>query len=82
MKNCPSGPCAYCTMVAPVAAEVVEGLALVMVRVCKPWDTLTPSELDICIVPAGRTGEEKRGVTTTSGPKEKDRKREKAYSKY
>lgn len=54
MKNCPSGPCAYWTMVAPVA-EVVDGLALVMVSVWRPWDTATPSELEICMVPAGKT---------------------------
>lgn len=57
IKNCPSGPCAYWTMVAPVA-EVVDGLALVMVSVCRPWDTATPSELEICMVPAGKTTEE------------------------
>lgn len=56
MKNCPSGPCAYWTMVAPVA-EVVDGLALVMVSVWRPWDTATPSELEICMVPAGKTTE-------------------------
>lgn len=53
MKNCSLGFCAYWTMVALVA-EVVDGLALVMVSVWRFWDIVILLELEICMVFVGK----------------------------
>ena len=42
MKNCPSGPCAYCTMVAPELAGCGVELMLVIVSVWIPWAAASP----------------------------------------
>ena len=61
IKNCPSGPCAYCTIVG--VAEGVVVFTLVMVRVCRPW--AVPSAA-IWIVCAGTTVKPKHNHFTKS----------------